>query len=171
MKQVQRDLTKKLLGQSERYSQDKSKSQLEKCRGIAQTFAELENGIAIVSDLKNNRSYIYSGQLADRLGIFKNKAQAEIETIWERELFDQLNPEDVLRKHQLELRFFEFVQGITSPGSGITVWSAVCGLPVIIRYDLSCIKCFTFSTGRTTVWSWRYAFIAWTYFLPVPTQV
>ncbi len=115
MKQVQRDLTKKLLEQGAPYSAGKLTSQLESCKRIAQTFVGLENGIAILSDLKNNRSHIYTGKLAMQLGVFKNSMESEIETIWERELFDQLNPEDVLRKHQLELHFFQFVQHIPPP--------------------------------------------------------
>jgi len=84
--------------------------QLEQCQIMAQNFVELENGIAILSDIKNNKSYIYSGKLADELKIFQNPNQLEIESIWEDELFNILNADDVLQKHILELQFFQYIK-------------------------------------------------------------
>ena len=86
--------------------------QLEQCQIMAQNFVDLENGIAILSDLKNNKSYVYSGKLADELGIFQNQDIQEIESIWEDELFNKLNPDDILQKHVLELQFFQMMKAI-----------------------------------------------------------
>ena len=88
------------------------KEQLEKCQQMAKNFVELENGIAVLSDLQNNRSYIYSGKLADELNIFQSRIKQEIETIWEDELFNKINPDDIVRKHILELQFFQFIKDI-----------------------------------------------------------
>ena len=79
---------------------------------MAKNFVELENGIAILSDLKNNKSYIYSGKIADELNVFQNKKSIEIESIWEDELFDILEADDVLQKHILELQFFQFIKTV-----------------------------------------------------------
>src|SRR6218665_2185358 len=79
---------------------------------MAQNFVELENGIAILSDLKNNKSHIYSGKIADELNIFQNQNHLQIESIWEDELFNILNANDVLQKHILELQFFQFIKTV-----------------------------------------------------------
>ncbi|GGG53555.1 response regulator transcription factor [Epilithonimonas arachidiradicis] len=110
MKNIQSDLNEQLLQQDFVYETEQL--QLEQCQLIAQNFVELENGIAILSDLKNNKSYIYSGKIADELNIFQNRNQLEIESIWEDELFNILNPDDVLQKHILELQFFQFIKTV-----------------------------------------------------------
>lgn len=112
MKPIQSDLNEKLLQQEFSKIFDKENIQLEKCQQIAQTFVKLENGIAILSDLQFNKSYVYSGKLADELNIFQDKNVLEIESIWEEELFAKLDSEDVIQKHLLELQFFQFIKAI-----------------------------------------------------------
>jgi len=106
------NLQNHLLHQNFSENEEIEKQQLHHWQKMAQDFAKLENGIAILSDLKNNKSYIYSGKLADKLKIFQNKNVQEIESIWEDELFNKLNTEDVLRKHILELQFFQMIKTI-----------------------------------------------------------
>jgi len=110
MKNIQSDLNEQLLQQD--FVPETEQLQLEQCQIMAQNFVELENGIAILSDLKNNKSYIYSGKMADELNIFRNQNQLEIESIWEDELFTVLNADDVLHKHILELQFFQFIKTV-----------------------------------------------------------
>ncbi|WP_027384538.1 response regulator transcription factor [Epilithonimonas caeni] len=112
MQTVQADLNDQLLKQDFVFSTETEQLQLEQCQIMARNFVELENGIAILSDLKNNKSYIYSGKIADELHIFQNQANLEIESIWEDELFNILNPGDVLQKHILELQFFQFIKTV-----------------------------------------------------------
>lgn len=112
MKTIQSDLNEKLLQQEFSFTFENENLQLKKCQEIAQNFVELENGIAVLSDLQNNRSYVYSGKLADALDIFQEESKHEIESIWEEELFAKLNTEDVLQKHLLELQFFQFIKTI-----------------------------------------------------------
>jgi DNA-binding CsgD family transcriptional regulator len=112
MKPIQSDLNEKLLQQEFASNSESENSQLEKCKAIAKNFVELENGIAVLSDLQNNKSYVYSGKLSDELQIFQGQNTQEIESIWEEELFTKLNAEDVLQKHLLELQFFQFIKTI-----------------------------------------------------------
>ncbi len=112
MKNIQSDLSDQLLQQNFIFEKENGKSKLEKCQLFAKYFVELENGIAILSDLKNNKSYVYSGKMAEELNIFQNKNVLEIESIWEEELFDILEADDVLQKHILELQFFQFIKTI-----------------------------------------------------------
>ena len=112
MKTIQSDLNEKLLQQEFSSILENENLQLQKCQEIAQHFVDLENGIAVLSDLQNNKSFVYSGKLADALGIFQEENTQEIESIWEEELFAKLNAEDVLQKHLLELQFFQFIKTI-----------------------------------------------------------
>ena len=73
MKDVQYNLNEQLLTQDFISENEAEKIQLAKCKSIAKNFVELENGIAILSDLKNNKSYIYAGKIADELNIFHQK--------------------------------------------------------------------------------------------------
>ncbi len=112
MTNPQSELHNQLLHQNFVWSTETEHLKLEQCQIMAQNFVELEDGIAILSDLKNNKSYIYSGNIAQQLQIFKNQNALEIESIWEEELFDILNSDDVLKKHILELQFFQFIKTI-----------------------------------------------------------
>ncbi len=111
MQPIQSDLHNQLLRQDFASSRE-TQQQLEHCRMLAQNFVELENGIAILSDLQNNKSYVYAGKLAKELNIFQNQSALEIESIWEDELFNVLNADDVLQKHILELQFFQLIKTI-----------------------------------------------------------
>lgn len=112
MKDIQSDLGNTLLTQDFLSETESEQLQLDQCKTMAISFAMLENGIAILSDFKNNKSYIYSGSIAQQLQIFKNQTAVEIESIWEEELFEILNADDVLKKHILELQFFQFIKTI-----------------------------------------------------------
>ena len=106
------NLQNQLLQQDFSENEETENLQLEYWQKIGHDFAKLENGIAILSDLKNNKSYIYSGKLADQLEIFHNKNIQEIDSIWEDELFNKINPDDILQKHVLELQLFQMMKTI-----------------------------------------------------------
>lgn len=111
MKNIKDDLSKQLLLQKNSGNLNNTE-ELKTFQEIAQNFADLENGIAVLSDLYNNKSYIYSGKIADELDIFKKNEVRQIESIWEDDLFGKLNPDDVLQKYLLELHFFKFIKTI-----------------------------------------------------------
>ena len=73
---------------------------------IAFDYSKIENSIAVLSDLKANKSYIYSGGVSEKLGITKRGSMKKINSIWEKEIFDKIHPDDLTEKHLLELRFF-----------------------------------------------------------------
>ncbi|PWS28603.1 hypothetical protein DHW03_01770 [Pedobacter yonginense] len=77
---------------------------------IAQLYANLENGISVLSDLKTKKSYLYYGSMAERLGL--ECKQQEINSIWEDELLNLIHREDRLKKYNLELRFFKHLKSI-----------------------------------------------------------
>lgn len=102
--EIMRDLLDiKLLSQYFDLTLDAS-MKLENRKLIAQMYANLENGITVLSDLKARRSYIYYVALAGHLGL--DKTNAEIRSIWEDDLLSLVNPVDLQKKYRLEFQFF-----------------------------------------------------------------
>jgi len=85
-------------------------SKLENGQHIAEMYARLENCISVLSDMKSRTSYIYYGALAEQLGL--HNQQAEINSIWEDELLNKVNPEDLQKKYRLELQFFQLLNSV-----------------------------------------------------------
>lgn len=103
-------LSEKLLNQP--FDEDQNESVLEDYKGFAQKYAKLENSMAVLSDLKLNKSYIFHGGIAEKLGIAEKGSTKEISSIWEEEIFSRIHPDDLVEKHLLELQFFQFVRGL-----------------------------------------------------------
>lgn len=76
---------------------------------LAMNYAQLENAIAVLSDMKTNMSHICYGGLAERLHIAPKGTSQTIHTIWEESIFDHIHPDDLKGKHLEELRFYHFV--------------------------------------------------------------
>lgn len=85
---------------------------LQDALNVAHTYARIENAIAVLSDLKSNRSYIYHGAVADVLGIAPSNDQRNevINSIWEEEIYSRIHPDDLLSRHLLELKFFHLLK-------------------------------------------------------------
>lgn len=87
-------------------------ARLDECKQIALSYAQIENSIAVLSDMKTNISYIYYGGVAERLGMAKRSTTKIIHSIWEEDIFSRIHPDDLLEKHLQELRFFNFLKTI-----------------------------------------------------------
>ena len=83
---------------------------LERRKLLAQSYAETENGIAVLSDFQENISYIYSGKFGEQIGLSKPFLQAD--SAFEEEVFSCILPEELLERHILELRFFHFQKAL-----------------------------------------------------------
>ncbi|WEK33761.1 MAG: helix-turn-helix transcriptional regulator [Candidatus Pseudobacter hemicellulosilyticus] len=86
--------------------------QLASYQQAAYWFSRIENSVAVLSDLKADKSYIYNGGVAERLGIGRKGSAQEIASIWEEEIFSRIHPEDLIQKHLLELRFFHLLKSL-----------------------------------------------------------
>ena len=69
---------------------------LERRKLLAQSYAETENGIAVLSDFQENISYIYSGKFGEQIGLSKPFLQAD--SAFEEEVFSCIPPEDFTSK-------------------------------------------------------------------------
>ncbi len=84
--------------------------ELETYRQIASHYAQIEQSIAVLSDLRMNQSYIYYGKFARNLGIDKEKQEEQVHSIWEDELFQRIHPDDLPQKYLQELYFFQYIK-------------------------------------------------------------
>lgn len=85
---------------------------LAECRHIAFVYSKIENSIAVLSDLKADKSYIYHGGTAAGLGLSDKHHTETIDSIWEDEIFRRIHPDDLIRKHVLELQFFQLLKSL-----------------------------------------------------------
>lgn len=97
---------------------------LEKRKRMAQSYAETENGIAVLSDFQENTCYIYSGSFGRCIGLQDTAIKAD--SAFEEEIFRCIPPDELLERHVLELRFYQFQQ--TLPLSERTYYNMVCTL-------------------------------------------
>ena len=72
-------------------------------------YAQIENAIAVLSDMKTNTSFICHSGLSERLGIGTKGTSQDIASIWEEDIFGCIHPDDLEAKHLEELRFYHFV--------------------------------------------------------------
>jgi len=76
---------------------------------IADSYIKTEKVIAVLSDLRANKSYIRHGEIANVLDLNTSALDSETWSIWETEIFKLIHPDDLHRKHIEELKFFHFI--------------------------------------------------------------
>lgn len=77
---------------------------------LAEAYVVIENNLVVLSDFKNNESYIYSGGFGKNLGF--GLGEIKIKSAFEKELFDLIHPEDLLERHALELSYLNLLKDI-----------------------------------------------------------
>lgn len=81
-------------------------------RSVAASYAQIENAIAVLSDLKERVSYVYYGGIAEHLGIGIPGECRRISSIWEDDVFSIFTHSDMEKRHIDELRFLHFLKSI-----------------------------------------------------------
>lgn len=97
---------------------------LKRRKRMAQSYAETENGIAVLSDFQENACYIYSGSFGQCIGLQDTAIKAD--SAFEEEIFRRIPPDELLERHVLELRFYQFQQ--TLPLSERAYYNMICPL-------------------------------------------
>jgi len=77
---------------------------------VAALYAHVENAIAVLSDLKIKKSYLFYGSLGEDLGIEEEGTSKVLDTIWEEEILSRIVPDDLNQKQADELVFFSFAK-------------------------------------------------------------
>lgn len=80
----------------------------ERYRHLAQSYALLENAIAVLSDMRTNESDVYYGGFTQRLDIGSD--DTHLPSIWEEDIFKRMHPDDLDEKHLQELCFYHFIK-------------------------------------------------------------
>lgn len=101
------ELEGRLTGQS--FSGSTNEKDLKEACKMAEGYANATGGIAVISDYVENMSYIYAGKFGNSLGLPKKSVG---NSFLEKEVFDNVNEEDLLERHILELRFLSFIKNI-----------------------------------------------------------
>lgn len=83
---------------------------LDRYKSIARNYAQMENAIAVLSDLRNNSGYIFYGGFSKMLKTDNSGKCDRLSTIWEEDLFRLIHPDDLAGKHLQELCFFHFIK-------------------------------------------------------------
>lgn len=89
---------------------DKISGEVDRFKIFASGYAQIENAIAVLSDLKERTSYIYYGGMAPILGLCPNSKSNLIDSIWEEDIFRCISAKDLERKHLEELKFIHFLR-------------------------------------------------------------
>ncbi|WP_276835927.1 LuxR family transcriptional regulator, partial [Chryseobacterium cucumeris] len=76
----------------------------------ALAYSQMEGAICVLSDMQENKSFIYKSAAADELGLKMEENPAEIDSIWEEDMLKKIHPDDRLKKYIHELRFFKLLE-------------------------------------------------------------
>lgn len=89
---------------------DRIKGNTGRYKLIAAGYAQTENAIAVLSDLKERVSHIWYGGVAQTLGICKKGEYRYVNSIWEEDVFGCIAPEYMDKRHCDELKFIHFLK-------------------------------------------------------------
>lgn len=134
-------------------SEDDPDDELERYLGMAAAYAGVESCIAVLSDLKEKKSYVFYGGLGATLGISDEGSTQVLDTIWEEDILGRIAKDDLERKQLEEMMFFSFIKKHPNDGrdyymSSFFPMSCLNGGRVSVRHRI-----FYFHFGRTV----RYA--------------
>ncbi|TAJ11717.1 DNA-binding response regulator [Marinilabiliaceae bacterium JC017] len=73
------------------------------------SYVEIEQAVAVISDLAKNTSHIFVGSFGQFFGMTES-GHKTINSIWEEEIYNRIHPDDLFERHLLELEFFNFLK-------------------------------------------------------------
>jgi len=86
------------------------KMSLEKYRHVAFIFSVLQNSLAILTDLKSRKNYIYHGAISEHIGIGERMTSEISESIREESILNCIHPDDLKSKYEMELQLFHYIK-------------------------------------------------------------
>lgn len=79
-------------------------------RQVAQGYAEVEQAVAVLSDMRTNTAYLCCGGFGRTLGLVdRTPAEQHLDSVWEEQLLKRIHPDDLHRKYLQELHFFRLM--------------------------------------------------------------
>ena len=98
-REAERQLNEELLRQS--FYGTGEECAAEEHRRTALCYARTEGAVAVLSDLREQRSLVCCGGFAERLGLGLSGGSYVVGSIWEEEVLRRIHPEDLQRKYLL----------------------------------------------------------------------
>lgn len=86
--------------------------------GFARTYADCENAIVALNNLRTGKCHIFIGKTAEALGIGKAGAYVLVDSVFEEEIISCINPEDLVRANLQELKFFSKMSTVQNATDG-----------------------------------------------------
>lgn len=86
---------------------------LERYVRVAEGYAEIENVMAVLSDLNTNKSYVVHSRFSDIIDVDMEKCSGWISSIWEDDIFKAIKSEDLEMKMLHELRFYHYIRRLS----------------------------------------------------------
>lgn len=86
---------------------------LEACKNQAKIYVEVDGNITVLSDFRNNNSYLYVGKFGNLFGLATG--HSTIDSAFEEAIFNKIYPDDLLERHILELSYLQFVKTLPIP--------------------------------------------------------
>ena len=80
----------------------------------AQSYAICEKSIAVLSNLRTDKSHIFFGESCEILGLGKSHTTQTVDSVWEEEIFNRIHPDDWKKRCLQELTFFRLVSSFHS---------------------------------------------------------
>jgi DNA-binding CsgD family transcriptional regulator len=85
---------------------------IEVYKNIALSYSQVENSVAVLSDMQCNKSYIFTSKTAVELGVNFKENPSVIHSIWEEEILKKIHPDDKIKKYVHEMRFFKLLEAM-----------------------------------------------------------
>lgn len=86
---------------------------LDKAKRLADAYTQIDNSIAVLSDLQKNTSYIFFDSFGSQLGL--SQSPTVIDSAFESEIFACIPAEELIERHVLELRYFHLQKNNSIP--------------------------------------------------------
>ena len=102
------ELSRNLLHQD--FSRERLQNAIDDCRLIARGYSLTENAVAVLSDMRTDISYMYTGGFAATLGLEESPGGETTHSIWEKTVLERVHPDDLRNKYLHELCFFNFMK-------------------------------------------------------------
>jgi len=102
--EIREQLSDKLLDNASK----KCQLDIEIYKQRALAYSQMEGAICVLSDMQENKSFIYKSAAADELGLKMDENPAEIDSIWEEEMLKKIHPDDRLKNTSMSFVFSNY---------------------------------------------------------------
>lgn len=133
----QEHVLKSLLTEQQFEDSDDNGLLLAQARFCARGYALATEGIAVVSDFQNNECHIYSGKFGRNV-MSLPEYMIDRNSAFEDIIFNLAKKDELIERHILELRFFNFIKGLSTADK--TNFSASCVLGIYRTGDNQMVR-------------------------------